>query len=154
MAELDASHKLRRTESACSAVIVRVVHPTRGSLSWQEEALLFADGRILESEVVERSELLLGILQTEGDTVIPLLGADWRAWLTWRDLGSSLASPLPPQRLLELLQVRGRFAMAACYSVRVIMNDTALRGSNHGLAHISTTYTSFRYVGQTHLCTG
>ena len=104
----DPSHKLRRTASSSELFArLRVVH----DLSWQAEALLFADGRLVDQDSIERSELLDGILCTEGETVLPVLATDFNLWAQMPKLRKHndcvfSASPPPPQRLLELFQVR------------------------------------------------
>ena len=86
---------------------MRVVHDP----SWQDGALLFADGRLLGQDIIDRSELLHGMLGCEGETVIPVLAADFQLWaqmplLQQENVCVYSASPPPPQRLVELLQVR------------------------------------------------
>lgn len=100
----DPSHKLRRTEVRPDLgmyVRIRVVHQ-----DLDESSLLFAEGRIVDQAIIERSELLDGILQTEGETLIPVAAADFKQWMCWQqNVCVHSASPPTPQRLLELLQV-------------------------------------------------
>lgn len=93
----DPSRKQRRTMGAESSDVRVAVHKADCPSC---PSLLFADGTLLEEEVVKRSELLHGILQVEGETVIPVSRRDFNAWREYQP-----SVHLPGQRLVDLLQV-------------------------------------------------
>lgn len=102
----ERSHKLRRrAEHAIDSeyVRLRVVQPDLHDTLVEDLPVLFADGRIIDEATIERSELLQGILQTHGETVINVLVSDFVDFVRWDERNATSASA---QRLSELLQVR------------------------------------------------
>lgn len=92
-----------------SCVRLRVVHDYPAHA---KEAQLYADGYIVDPDTIMRSELLDDMLQTDGETRIPILAVDWHDWVKWPHASSD--SALSPQRLVELLQVCRAFQCSWC----------------------------------------
>ena len=83
-----------------SCVRLHVVHDYSSD---DKETQLYANGYNVDPDTISRSELLDDMLQTDGETSIPVLTVDWHDWVQWPNAIS--ASLLSPQRLVELLQV-------------------------------------------------